>query len=132
MPKETPTRDVDLAQLFLIYPFNVVSDAQKSDIIKNVEHYLLKDNGVCRYTGDAYYNNNGDAEWVFGLAYLGIIYYKMGERERARYFYEKIINSAMDYNIPELYYSKTDKHNHNTPLGWSISMTIQLANFLRQ
>ena len=53
----------------------------------------------------------------FGFAYLGIIYYQLGDREKAAYYYHKIIANSKDYNIPELYYSGTNTPNDNTPLG---------------
>jgi len=130
LPKETPTRDYDLTQLFLIYPFNIVTKEMEDIIINNINTYLLKENGVIRYLGDKYYNINGEAEWVMGLAYLGIIYYKQGEKLKAKHMYNKIMKTSIDYNIPELYYSGTSKKNENSPLGWSIGLTIELAHLL--
>lgn len=130
LPKETPTRDYDLAQLFLIYPFNIVPREMEDTIISNIENHLLKENGVIRYLGDSYFNRDGEAEWSMGIAYLGIIYYKRGDITKAKYMYNKILATSGDYNIPELYYYKTNIKNVNSPLGWSIALTIELAHLL--
>lgn len=131
-PNETTTRQYDLAQLFLIYPMNLLTGTQKQIILNNIEKNLLRENGVIRYLDDIYYNVNGEAEWSFGFAYLGIIYYQLGDREKAAYYYHKIIANSKDYNIPELYYSGTNTPNDNTPLGWSLALTIELAYLLNK
>lgn len=99
-------------------------------IISNIENHLLKENGVIRYLGDSYFNRDGEAEWSMGIAYLGIIYYKRGDITKAKYMYNKILATSGDYNIPELYYYKTNIKNVNSPLGWSIALTIELAHLL--
>ena len=129
-PNETSTRKYDLAQLFLIYPMNLLECKQKELVLKNIEDNLLRENGVIRYLNDTYYNINGEAEWSFGLAYLGIIYYNLGDKNKASEYYHKIMNNVKEYNIPELYYSGTTKPNDNTPLGWSLALTIELAHLL--
>lgn len=130
LPKETPSRNYDLAQLFLLYPFNILNAEQSDLILKNVEENLLRNKGVIRYIGDVYYNLNGEAEWTFGFAYLGLIYYEKGDFVKAQYYYDKIIADAVNYNIPELYFSGTNKRNENTPLGWSVALTLELAHKL--
>lgn len=130
LPKETPSRNYDLAQLFLLYPFNILNAEQSDIILKNVEENLLRNKGVIRYIGDVYYNLNGEAEWTFGFAYLGLIYYEKGNFVKAQYYYDKIISDAVNYNIPELYFSGTNKRNDNTPLGWSVALTLELAHKL--
>lgn len=131
LPNETPTRLYDLAQLFLIYPFNMLDKKMTKTILNNIEKNLLNDNGVYRYLDDKYYNHNGEATWVFGLSYLGLIYNQLGNKEKAKYFYEKIVNESIDYEIPELYYHGTNIPNDNNPLSWSIAMTIELAHTLK-
>ena len=132
LPNETPTRQYDLGQLFLIYPFNMLSKEMTKTILKNVEEHLLSDNGVYRYLGDKYYGNGSEACWTFGNAYLGLIYNQLGNKEKARFFYEKLISDSVGYEIPELYYNGTKTPNDNNPLSWSVAMTIQLANELKK
>jgi len=104
----------------------------KMKVVSNIEKYLLGENGVYRYKKDKYYSNGKEAEWVFGLCFLGIIYCKLGDKSRAKSLYETIMSNISDYEVPELYYNGTLTPNDNTPLAWSIAMTIQLANELLQ
>ena len=70
-------------------------------------------------------NFSEEAEWTFGLAWLSIIYEKLGKKKKAKQFLEKTIGTqTKDGEIPELYYSNTNKPNDNTPLGWSESLFI--------
>ena len=129
LPRESKKKYVDLAQLSLIYPYDIVSKQQRNIILKNVEYHLLKARGVIRYKNDWYYNKNEDgyseeAEWCFGLSWLAIIYEKIGDQKKAKYFLEKAIAVDTKKGMPELYYSQTDKPNENNPLGWSESMFI--------
>ena len=60
-----------------------------------------------------------------GLAWLAIIYGKMGDLKKAEDYLEragKTVNK--DGLIPELWYSHTDKSNENIPLGWAESMYV--------
>lgn len=129
LPRESMKKFVDLALLSLIYPYNIVTATQRHEILKNVEYLLLKEKGVIRYKNDHYYNKNMDgyseeAEWCFGLSWLAIIYTKLGELEKAKYFLDRMIDVDTPQGIPELYFSNTDVHNKNTPLGWAESLFI--------
>lgn len=147
LPNESITKKFDLAQLQLIYPLNVVNEEQKKQILNNIETNLVRNNGVIRYIGDQYYNIaseysfhshrsmylktvkdqfiGNELEWSFGFAYLSIIYKKEGEFDKAKYYLDKILNTAGEnLMIPEGYYSKTNIKNENTPLGWSVALTI--------
>lgn len=129
LPRESKTKFVDLAELSLIWPYNVVSKKQKKEILKNVEYHLLKDRGIVRYKGDYYYNNNKDghseeAEWTFGLAWLAIIYEKDGDFKKARKFVQRLKELDTKKGLPELYFSNSKKFNSNTPLGWTESLFI--------
>jgi hypothetical protein len=62
LPNETPNRKYDLALLFLIYPFNIISKEMSDIIIKNTEEILLRNKGIIRYPGDRYFNNGLEAE----------------------------------------------------------------------
>lgn len=147
LPKETIYRDYDLAQLQLIYPLNIVNKDQREQILDNIETHLLRKNGVIRYEYDQYFNlasehsfnahnslyypsiknqlKGNELEWTFGLAYLSIIYKKMGFELVSKNYLDNIIEKAGDdLMIPEGYYSKTNIKNQNTPLGWSVALTI--------
>jgi GH15 family glucan-1,4-alpha-glucosidase len=130
LPRESDGKFVDLALLSLIWPYEVTTKRQTKEILKNVEYHLLKNRGVIRYKGDHYYNKNLDniseeAEWTFGLSWLTIIYEMIGKKKKARKFLEKNLGTVTkEGEVPELYYSNTDKPNDNTPLGWSESLFI--------
>lgn len=129
LPRESKTKFVDLALLSLIYPYNVVTNKQRDEILQNVEYLLLKERGVIRYKNDHYYNKNPDgyseeAEWTFGLSWLAIIYEHMGKKEKAKAFIDKSLKTLTPHGVPELYFSNSPKYNANTPLGWSESLFI--------
>lgn len=129
LPRESDRKFTDLALLSLIFPYNVVDAQQRDQILENIEYHLLRDKGVIRYKGDRYYNKNPDgyseeAEWTFGLAWLAIIYEKLGNYRKAREFLDKLIAIDTPAGMPELYFSNSPEYNDNTPLGWSESLFI--------
>lgn len=129
LPRESSRKFVDLALLSLIWPYNVVSETQRDEILQNVEYHLLRERGIIRYKGDEYYNKNDDqhseeAEWTFGLSWLAIIYEKMGQGQKAYEFLKDVIATDTPVGLPELYFSNSPEYNDNTPLGWSESLFI--------
>lgn len=129
LPRESERKFVDLSQLSLIWPYEVVTQTERDQIIENVEYHLLKERGVIRYKGDKYYNKNKDsiseeAEWTFGLAWLAIIYEKLGNVEKAQELIKNLIAIDTPVGLPELYFSNSPEYNENTPLGWSESLFI--------
>ncbi len=130
LPRESERKFVDLALLSLIWPYAVTTPDETAEILKNVEYHLLRRRGVIRYKGDRYYNNNEDgwseeAEWTFGLSWLAIIYKKLGNEAKARYFLDRARQAvAPSGAVPELYFSNSPQHNANSPLGWSESLFV--------
>lgn len=129
LPRESGNKFVDLALLSLIWPYNVVNDIQRDQILENVEYHLLRERGVIRYKGDHYYNKNEDqtseeAEWTFGLSWLAIIYEKLGRKEKSQELIKDLIAIDTPGGLPELYFSNSPEYNDNTPLGWSESLFI--------
>jgi phosphorylase kinase alpha/beta subunit len=130
LPRESFGKFADLALLSLIYPFNVTTEEETREILRNVEYHLTRDKGVIRYKNDRYYNKNKDgyseeAEWCFGLSWLAIIYALRGDRERAAHYLARAkATVTQDGLVPELYFSHTDTPNDNTPLGWAESMYV--------
>jgi len=128
LPRESTTKDADLALLSLIYPYDIASEQQRDAILKNIEEKLLRGKGVIRYAGDKYYSNGAEAEWTMGLAWLAIIYKQLGQVRKHSYFLEKAIAAMNDKGeLPELYYGSTSQHNENTPLGWAQSLFVVAA-----
>ncbi len=124
LPRESITKDADLALLSLIYPYNVVSDSQRDAILKNAEEKLVRDKGMIRYAGDYYFNKNGEAEWTMGFPWLAIIYKNLDLQKHNHYMRktEEVMN--LKGELPELYYANSDEHNENTPLAWSQALYI--------
>jgi GH15 family glucan-1,4-alpha-glucosidase len=129
LPNESITKKVDLALLSLIYPYNVVNEKQKEEILKNIEEQLVKEKGVIRYIGDQYYQQDGkEPEWTMGLPWLAIIHKQLGNTKKHTYYLDKTRNVMnAQGELPELYYGGTNKHNSNTPLAWSQSLYIVAA-----
>jgi phosphorylase kinase alpha/beta subunit len=143
--QESASRPVDLAQLTLIYPFNIYMGLDAETVIDRVETTLLRDRGVARYEGDSYYFNaeqegrdkplahyyGGEAEWCFGISWLGLAHLEVGNVEKARHYLNWSRSLILENGyIPELYFANTDKPNPNTPLGWSSAMHIILEEKL--
>jgi phosphorylase kinase alpha/beta subunit len=154
LPRESESRPYDLAQLSLLWPYNILKDqfALQEEILANVENHLVRDHGVVRYPGDRYFSSNGDnpfgheAEWPIGLAWLSICYAKLVAQatrvgasqatiqrylERAQTHLHHLEDIATpDGRIPELFTG--DKPGHNTPLGWALSLYIVAKLSLRE
>jgi|SRR3989344_1807324 len=129
LPRESKSKFADLAQLSLIYPFNVVAKDTAREIIRKIEYHLERDRGIIRYKNDRYYNKNSDgyseeAEWCFGFPWLSIIYGNLGDSEKSHQYLQKSLKTIYKDQVPELYYSDSDKPNDNTPLGWSESLFV--------
>ncbi|MCX7996214.1 MAG: glycoside hydrolase family 15 protein [Patescibacteria group bacterium] len=129
LPRESERKFVDLSLLSLVWPYNVVTPEERDAILDHVEYHLLRERGVIRYKNDRYYNKNEDgvseeAEWTFGLAWLAIIYEKLGNAEKAKEFIKELIADDTEKGMPELYFSNSPEYNDNTPLGWSESLFI--------
>ncbi len=126
LPRESETKETDLALLSLIYPYNIVTESQRTAILKNVEERLVREKGVVRYGGDAYYNNGeGEAQWTMGFCWLAIIYKQLGNVAKYAHYFRKAASVINDKGeLPELYYANSQKHNENSPLGWAQSLFI--------
>lgn len=132
LPRESESKFSDLAQLSLLFPYDLVDEGQADLILERLEYHLARRMGVVRYKNDHYYNRNQDgfseeAEWCFGFPWLAIIHHERGEDELAEYWLEQAKRTITDDGVPELYYSNTDQPNENTPLGWAESMLVVAA-----
>lgn len=122
LPRESITKECDLAQLSLIWPCNILSEFQKRIVLENIENLLLRENGVIRYQNDKYYmKNQKEASWTFGFSWLAKIY--RHDPDKYEKYMSMAINTLIDGEIPELYLSDGTA-NENCPLGWSEAMFI--------
>ena len=125
LPRESETKEIDLALLSLIYPYNIVTKEQREKILKNVEEKLLREKGVLRYLGDQYYFRNGEAQWTMGLPWLAIIYKKLNMPDKYAIYSRKTLEAMNSKGeLPELYYAGSDEHNENCPLAWSQALFV--------
>ena len=157
LPRESPSRPYDLAQLSLICPYNIVDYDTKNILLAQIEKHLTGAHGVTRYPGDVYCGkglhtgHDGPAQWPLGLAWLAICYGKFAESgrdfnlarepvhfswEERQHFYAKALeyfnrlekNMTPDGAVPEMYIGS--QPGHNTPLAWAQSFHIVAAQTL--
>lgn len=119
LPCESATKEADMALLSLIYPFSIVTEEQAQEILKRVEESLVRERGIIRYENDQYYNIIGEAEWCMGFPWLAIIYKQKGDITKYQHYLQRTLEVMnAEGELPELYYSNTNMHNENSPLGW--------------
>lgn len=124
LPRESETKDTDLALLSLVFPYRVVDRDTAMKIVETVSSKLERTYGVIRYENDQYYNEGKEAEWCFGFPWLGLCYLELGQFHKASEYIDKTKRIVPDnWEVPELYVGGTNKPNGNTPLAWSVAMS---------
>ena len=138
-PYESADRPVDLSQLSLIYPYNILRREETKVVIERVEQHLLRERGVIRYQGDSYYNTfkelgrdlplpvyyGKEAEWTMGLPWLALCHMRVDNMRQADMYIKKTEEVMLENGyLPELYYARTNEFNVNNPLGWSNALYI--------
>jgi len=125
LPNESPSRDVDMAQLSLLWPYKMVPRAVADVILARVKEKLVQSHGLNRYWGDNYYrSHNGiSGEWTMGFFWLAIIYADRREYEEAREWFKRgIATMTPEGYLPELY--QNGRPNDHTPLAWAHSLAL--------
>jgi phosphorylase kinase alpha/beta subunit len=125
LPNETFFRTEDMAQLSLIWPYNIIPREIADIILKRITERLVQSKGLNRYWGDNYYRSeNGiSGEWTMGFFWLSIVHSERGEHVLAKQWYERGLQSmTADGHLPELY--QNGEPNKNTPLGWAHALAI--------
>ncbi|WP_075981630.1 glycoside hydrolase family 15 protein [Bacillus massilinigeriensis] len=124
LPRESESKETDLALLSLIFPYCIVEREMALKILENVSTKLERRHGVIRYVNDQYYNNGSEAEWCFGFPWLGLCYLELGNYKKAKEYIEKTKRIIPDnWEVPELYVGGSNIPNGNTPLAWSVSLS---------
>lgn len=139
-PRETATRDVDLALLCMIYPYNLLPKNMAQTILQNIEKDLLRNNGVIRYRGDSYFctleSSHGrnhpkeffydtEGAWCMGFPWLSLCFSTIGEFDKAKEYIDKTESIMLsDGSLPEIIMADGTV-NPNTPLLWGNSLFIQ-------
>ncbi|MFJ7679614.1 glycoside hydrolase family 15 protein [Peribacillus sp. NPDC097198] len=124
LPRESYTKETDLALLSLIYPYRLVDRNTALKILENVTNRLERTYGCIRYEKDLYYNEGQEAEWCFGLPWIGLCYLELGMVNKAMDYIDKTKKIIpLNWEVPELYIGGRDVPNGNTPLAWSVSLS---------
>jgi phosphorylase kinase alpha/beta subunit len=125
LPNECFNRDVDMAQLSLMWPYELLSRDMEDVILARVKEKLVQSKGLNRYWGDNYYRsaNGVSGEWTMGFFWLSIIYAKRGEYVEAWYWYNRGMETMTPEGyLPELY--QNGNPNDHTPLAWSHALAL--------
>ena len=149
LPGESTDRPRDLAQLSLLWPFNVLKeDPELQDTILDQVEGLVGDRGVKRFDGDTFMATAGgdEAQWPLGLAWLAICLAKRVYRDmdlgrskvelqdtldRADAHMEKLDGLILDDGtIPELYSGETS--SEATPYAMAHGLYITATMSIRQ
>ncbi|PLT35591.1 glycoside hydrolase family 15 protein [Bacillus sp. V5-8f] len=124
LPRESETKETDLALLSLVYPYRIVDRNMALQIVNNVSGRLERKNGVIRYEHDQYYNEGSEAEWCFGLPWLGLCYRELGKLDKVQEYRMKTKRIVPDnWEVPELYIGGKNVPNKNTPLAWAVALS---------
>lgn len=125
LPNETDNRTEDMAQLSLIWPYNIIPREISDIVLKRIISRLVQAKGVNRYWDDNYYRSeNGiSGEWTMGFFWLSIVYSERDDITLAKHWYERGRRTmTKEGYVPELY--QNGEPNKNTPLGWAHALAI--------
>lgn len=137
-PYERTGRDWDLTLLFLGAVDGILKPIDIDEIVEGIEGNILKNHGVIRYKNDIYkpFSNvnikpKEEMQWCMGLSYLSIIHTKRRNIEKGKYYLDLLLNKYPDGIIPEGVNEKGEPCD-NTPLAWSVSMTLLAIQALKE
>lgn len=125
LPNESSGKDIDMAQLSLIWPYNIVSSEMTKEILCRVKRRLVQKHGLNRYWGDNYYRSKDgiSGEWPMGFFWLSIIYSQQHNVPSAQHWFDRGIARVTNRGyVPEIY--QDGKPNNHTPLAWAHSFAI--------
>ncbi|MBI4118477.1 MAG: hypothetical protein HY455_03015 [Parcubacteria group bacterium] len=114
-----------LAQLSLIWPYDIVTPAVRNEILSKVSKKLVEKHGLNRYFGDEYYRSRAtgiSAQWPLGFFWLSIIKSELGDTKDARLWFERGAAQITPAGIPKLY--TDDTPNDHVPLAWAHALAI--------
>lgn len=124
LPRESETKETDLALLSLVFPYKIVDRGTALQIVNNVAGKLERKHGCIRYENDQYYNEGSEAEWCFGLPWLGLCYRELGMVDKVQEYIRKTKRIVPEsWEVPELYIGGKSTPNKNTPLAWAVALS---------
>ncbi|PWI56935.1 glycoside hydrolase family 15 protein [Sulfoacidibacillus thermotolerans] len=130
LPRESATKECDLAQLSLVYPYQLLPRDLARRVVRQIEQQLLREKGVIRYVGDQYFHENGkEAQWSLGLLWLGLCYLTFDDVVKA-VSYLQWTEQVMPTPgvLPELYGGRSGMPNSHTPLAWAQAFYALLSS----
>jgi len=125
LPNESPDQEVNMSQLSLIWPYNIVSEKISNIIIARIKKNLVQEHGLNRYLGDNYYKseNGTSGEWPLGFFWISIAeFQRVNIKEAEKWLFKGIDQITDKDRIAELYCNGSP--NINSPLGWAHSFAI--------
>ncbi|MGL5690749.1 MAG: hypothetical protein ACRDD8_07995, partial [Bacteroidales bacterium] len=133
-PYERSGREWDLTLLFLCVIDGILEKADIEEVLKGVHLNLEREYGVIRYKDDIYkpfesISCDTEMEWQMGFGYMALIYGRMGNKNMAMYYIDKLISRYPNGRIPEGT-NNIGLYCDNTPLAWSVAMCIQAIDIL--
>jgi len=124
LPRESESKGSDLAQLSLVYPLGF----REPGVVEQVEDELLRSHGVIRYAEDRYHRGDSEAQWTLGIPWLGLCWLRLGDRERARIYRDRLDRLYWDEHLPECY--RDYRPCERRPLAWAHSLALTLRVLL--
>lgn len=123
LPNEFPGRACDLAQLSLIWPYNIVSAEMRDEILRRIDSTLIKERGLIRFESDDYFEHKkSPAQWPMGFFWRSIVASQMNDASAARQWFGRgIAQLTPKGEIPELYQESKPIHS---PLAWAHALAI--------
>ncbi|NBC83035.1 MAG: hypothetical protein GVY19_06595 [Bacteroidetes bacterium] len=129
-----PDSRVDASLLGLLYPYNIIpaNDSKFLKTIELIEEHLVKDFGVHRYEHDEYdgwvyqketNRKKGAGYWPLLNFWMAIVQHKMGNTQKAMFYYNKVLDDLKENLIPEQIFNN-DIQVSVKPLAWSHSMFL--------
>lgn len=125
LPNESPNQEVNMAQLSLIWPYNIVSWEMANIILERIKEKLTQKYGLNRYLGDDFYRSKDgvSGEWPTGFFWVSITESQRGNFKEAQCWFDRgVAQMTKEGYIPELY--KDGKPNEHTPLAEAHSLAI--------
>jgi phosphorylase kinase alpha/beta subunit len=125
LPRESAKHEINMDQLSLIWPYNIVSRKMADIILERIKEKLVQEHGLNRYWGDKYYDSDYwiCGQWPLGFFWLAIVEFQRRNIKEAKYWLKRGLEQIIDGKyIPELY--KKGQPNEHTPLAWAHSFAI--------
>lgn len=123
---------IDASLLGVMWPYEIVKtdDILFEKTLKLIEEKLVKNYGIYRYEHDGYdgwmshgmHRNKGAGFWPILNFWMSIVLCGMGEKEKAKKYYMRVVDSVKEHIPEQIFDNKIQKSV--SPLCWSHSMFV--------